>query len=143
MRAFIAGPLFNAGERWFNEQIVVRAVRAGLTTYLPQRDHIPRVTDKQSAEFVFRANERAIDAAAIVIANLDGGAVESGTAWELGYAYAQGKHLVGIRTDMRITGQSEEINLMVEYSLHELVWSLDELETVLIAYVAAESPPTA
>jgi nucleoside 2-deoxyribosyltransferase len=83
---------------------------------------------------------QAIDEADIVIANLNGITVDDGTAWELGYAYARGKHLVGIYTDMRLSFPNLVVNLMIECSLHKLVRSLDELESYLHAYVHADRP---
>jgi nucleoside 2-deoxyribosyltransferase len=38
MHAYIAGPLFNEGERWWNAEINSRVSKAGFTTYIPQRD---------------------------------------------------------------------------------------------------------
>ena len=35
MLAYIAGPLFNEGERWFDEQINALAEAAGFVTFLP------------------------------------------------------------------------------------------------------------
>lgn len=135
--AYIAGPLFNEGERWFDEQIERIAAEAGLTTFLPHRDgkegqmktatNIPRI---------FAEDVAAIDAADIVIANLNGLTTDDGTAWELGYAYARGKHLVGIYTDWRLHFQHQTVNLMIECSLHRLVRSLDELRDYLHTWAA-------
>jgi nucleoside 2-deoxyribosyltransferase len=49
----------------------------------------------------------------IVVAVLDGVDVDSGTAWEIGYAYAKGKPVIGLRTDFR-TLSDGVVNLMVE-----------------------------
>lgn len=139
MRAYIAGPLFNEGERWFDEQLEACAVRAGLKTYLPHRDTQEAVVAGRTPEAIFKLDCEAIDEASIVIANLNGFAVDDGTAWELGYAYARGKHLVGVHTDMRVFGifEDQSVNLMIECALNKLVRSLDDLETYLRAYVAA------
>ncbi len=138
MRAYIAGPLFNQGERWFDEQIEVIAARAGLETFLPHRDTAELVPNIQ-IETIFNADLRGLDEATIVIANLNGFVVDDGTAWEIGYAYARGKHLVGIHTDLRYTPifQNQIVNLMIQCSLDKLVHSLDELETYLQGYVAS------
>ena len=37
-QAYIAGPLFNEGERWFDEQIERIATEAGFTIFPPHRD---------------------------------------------------------------------------------------------------------
>ena len=60
----------------------------------------------------------AIDACDVVVALLDGTQVDDGTAWEIGYAYAKGKPVVGIRTDFRNAGDTTHgrVNAMIEGS---------------------------
>lgn len=68
-------------------------------------------------EAVGRENEQAIRAAAGVLAVLDGTDVDSGTASEIGFAFALGLPIVGLRTDVRTSGDNEAamVNLQVEY----------------------------
>ena len=134
--AYIAGPLFNEGERWFDEQIDTIAHEAGFTTFLPHRDgkEAKTYTDSDRITRIFLEDVAAIDEADVVIANLNGITTDDGTAWELGYAYAKGKHLVGIYTDWRLQFEHQTVNLMLQGSLHKLVRTLDELRTYLGAY---------
>jgi nucleoside 2-deoxyribosyltransferase len=62
-------------------------------------------------------NRAAIDAAQAVVAVLDGTDVDSGTAAEIGYAFARGKRIVGYRGDFRLSADNEgsTVNLQVEY----------------------------
>jgi nucleoside 2-deoxyribosyltransferase len=62
-------------------------------------------------------NRAAIDAADAVVAVLDGTDVDSGTAAEIGYAFARGKLIVGYRGDFRLSADNEGsiVNLQVEY----------------------------
>ena len=62
-------------------------------------------------------NRAAIDAADAVVAVLDGVDVDSGTAAEIGYAFARGKLIVGYRGDFRLSADNEGsiVNLQVEY----------------------------
>jgi nucleoside 2-deoxyribosyltransferase len=62
-------------------------------------------------------NRAAIDAARGVLAILDGTDVDSGTAAEIGYAFARGKIIVGYRGDFRLSADNEgsTVNLQVEY----------------------------
>lgn len=62
-------------------------------------------------------NRAAIDAAQAVVAVLDGTDVDSGTAAEIGYAFARGKLIVGYRGDFRLSADNEgsTVNLQVEY----------------------------
>jgi len=63
------------------------------------------------------ANETAIQAADWLIGVLDGVDVDSGTAAEIGYAFARGKRIWGLRTDFRTTGDNagSTVNLQVQY----------------------------
>ena len=66
-------------------------------------------------------NRAAIDAARGVVAVLDGTDVDSGTAAEIGYAFARGKLIVGYRGDFRLSADNEgsTVNLQVEYFIRE------------------------
>jgi nucleoside 2-deoxyribosyltransferase len=64
-----------------------------------------------------RLNAEAIDRSDGVFAILDGVDVDSGTAAEIGYAFARGKVVCGLRTDFRLAGDNPGsiVNLQVEY----------------------------
>ena len=66
-------------------------------------------------------NRAAIDAERGVVAVLDGPDVDSGTAAEIGYAFARGKLIVGYRGDFRLSADNEGsiVNLQVEYFIRE------------------------
>ncbi len=66
---------------------------------------------------VARKNEQFIRAADAVLAVLDGVDVDSGTASEMGFAFALGKRVHGLRTDTRLIGDNagSVINLQVQY----------------------------
>ena len=69
----------------------------------------------------------AIDDSDAVVALLDGPQVDDGTAWEIGYAYAKGKPIVGIRTDFRNAGDTSHgrVNAMIEGSCTVIVSDMD------------------
>lgn len=62
-------------------------------------------------------NTKMLRSADIVFAILDGADVDSGTAAEIGYAAACNTPIVGLRTDLRQSGDNEgcAVNLQVEY----------------------------
>jgi nucleoside 2-deoxyribosyltransferase len=66
-------------------------------------------------------NRAAIDGARAVVAVLDGVDVDSGTAAEIGYAFARGKLIVGYRGDFRLSADNEGgiVNAQVEYFIRE------------------------
>jgi len=130
---YIAGPLFSEGERAFNLLIEERCIDAGFKTYLPQRDCIA-LNDTNEDE-VFAAEVKANESAAVLVANLDGMDVDSGTAWEIGYAIAQKKTVIGVRTDLRVFSASESVNLMFLQSC-VIVKTLDELTEYFKFYKA-------
>lgn len=134
-RAYVAGPLFDEGERWFIEQVEALVADAGFATFLPHRDNPPK--DEHNVRDIFENDKRGIDEADVVVANLNGLGTDDGTAWELGYAYAKGKYIVGLYTDWRRRFDHEVVNLMMECSMHRLVRSLDELRAELEAWQAA------
>lgn len=64
-----------------------------------------------------KLNQDHIDASDIVFAILDGVDVDSGTASEIGYAYARQKLIIGYRGDFRLSADNEGgvVNLQVEH----------------------------
>lgn len=83
-------------------------------------------------------NENAIHECQIVVAVLDGTDVDSGTASEIGFAYAQEKRIYGYRGDFRRSGDNDGgiVNLQVQYWIENsggcIVTSLDALRGLLL-----------
>ncbi len=87
-------------------------------------------------------NAAAIRSAALLVAHLDGQEVDAGTAAEVGYAAALGLPCLGVRSDLRRSGEpGMRVNLQLEAfivlsggfvagSLDELVGRLGELRGV-------------
>ncbi len=130
MQAYIAGPLFNEGERMWNAEINKRVEAAGYKTFLPQRDGTA-LTMEEDVPIIYKEDIDQIAKADIVVANLNGLAVDSGTAWELGHACAKGIYSVGLFTDWRLHYEYQTVNLMIMCSLDELLKSIDDLEPFL------------
>lgn len=129
---YVAGPLFDDGERWWIETVERTVVDAGFATFLPHRDN-PDKTADNTAE-IFRNDVGAIDRCDLVVASLNGVTTDDGTAWELGYSHAAGKFQIGLHTDWRSRFPHEVVNLMIEESLDVLVHSLDELTAALASW---------
>ena len=130
-RVYLAAPLFSEAERTFNAA-VARLLKANLfEVHLPQEagdDSDARDTREQ--ERLFLLNKKALEDADIVVAIIDGADADSGTAWEMGYAFARGKPVIALRTDFRRIGHHEQVNLMLEQSA-EIVGSSEELLAAL------------
>ena len=131
MLVYIAGPLFNEKEREFLEEInsVCRAI--GISTYLPSQDG--GLLNQDNDDEVFQTDIEALNKADIVVASLNGVDVDSGTAFELGYAFAKGKKLFGLHTDFRTFSPTSEVNLMLLKSC-VMCHSLQELDAALREY---------
>ncbi len=118
-RVYVAGPLFTPGQRALLEAIDTLCREVGFDTYLPHRDAGVFDRDGDSRPF-FEGDVRALEAAALVVAVLDGCDVDSGTAWEMGYAYALGRPVLGYLSDVRIARPQTQINPMIYHSLQGL-----------------------
>ncbi|MFP4057117.1 MAG: nucleoside 2-deoxyribosyltransferase [Candidatus Brocadiia bacterium] len=100
---YIAAPLFCQSERRWNRELAREIEgRMRCTVVLPQDFKAPGEKDA-GAHFaaIFRRCIEGVEAADAVVAVLDGSDADSGTAFEMGYAYALGKPVVGLRTDYR------------------------------------------
>ena len=133
-RVYLAAPLFSEAERIFNAS-VARLLRTNLfDVYLPQEAGDDSGTrGEREQEQIFSLNKTALENSDIIIAIIDGADADSGTAWEMGYAFAQGKPVFALRTDFRRVGHHEQVNLMLEQSA-KLVGSVEEL------LIALQSP---
>jgi nucleoside 2-deoxyribosyltransferase len=128
---YVAGPLFDEGERWWIETVEQTVKAAGFDAFLPHRDNPPKTADNVGA--IFANNVDAIDRCTIVVASLNGVTTDDGTAWEVGYAFAKGKHVIGLHTDWRRRFDDEVVNLMLERSCNAMARSLDGLTALLVA----------
>jgi nucleoside 2-deoxyribosyltransferase/predicted secreted protein len=126
-RIYLAAPLFSAAERTYNAMLADLLKKHLFDVVLPQEagdDTDTRVKAEQAR--IFSKNRRDLDNADIIVAVIDGADADSGTAWEMGYAYAHSKPVIAIRTDFRRAGRYEQVNLMLEES-SQVVSSTTEL----------------
>jgi nucleoside 2-deoxyribosyltransferase len=135
-RVYVASPLgFTPAGRRYNEEDVLPAlaaaglevldpwlltpeVDAALAAALVAADGPERRTSLAEVDRrIGEANAALIRDADGILAVLDGTDVDSGTAAEIGFASALGKVVVGLRTDLRRTGDNDGaiVNLQVEY----------------------------
>ncbi len=114
---YLAAPLFAEAELDFNRKLRGRIKSSGFNVFLPQEDS-NNIRDKKNRQrIIFDKNLKAIDNSDLLVAVVDGTDVDSGTAWEIGYAYARGKPVFGLRTDFRTLGIEGTVNLMIERSV--------------------------
>jgi nucleoside 2-deoxyribosyltransferase len=96
MKLYFAGPLFTTPERTWNAEVVAGLRAAGHEIFLPQEKE-PGL----DAAGIFATDVGGIDWADGVVAIMDGADPDSGTCWEVGYAYGCRKPIVLVRTDFR------------------------------------------
>jgi len=132
-RVYLAAPLFSDAERAYNATIAKTLERHCFHVHLPQEIG-DSVASRDTGEHrrIFRENLEELKSSDVVVAIVDGADADSGTAWEMGYAYALGKRIVALRTDFRRVGESEMVNLMLEMS-SEVVTGPDALLRALNA----------
>lgn len=154
MNIYIAGPLgFSEAGRSFHEGTVIPVlVGLGHEVLDPWK-----LTDQRKIDAVLRMpygparrdawrrlnveignnNREAIDRCDVVFAVLDGVDVDSGTAAEIGYAFARGKPVLGYRGDFRLSADNEGsmVNLQVEYFIRQsggdVITSFNDLRAAL------------
>ena len=130
-RVYLAAPLFSEAERLFNAS-VARLLRTSLfDVHLPQETGDDSdMRDIREQEQLFLYNKTALEDSDFIVAIIDGADADSGTAWEMGYAFAQKKPVIALRTDFRRIGRHEHVNLMLEQSA-KVVGSTEELLAAL------------
>ena len=97
MKIYIASPLFTAEEKRVINKIAEVLHRAGYETYLPMEHGVPDAwsyTNEEWAHKMFILDKEAIDNCDGVLCIYYGMNSDSGTSWEVGYAYGTGKPVV-------------------------------------------------
>ena len=113
---FVAGLGYEVLDPWaLADQAKIEAVQR-----LPYGSEKREAWRKLNRE-IGATNRAAIDRADGLVAVLDGVDVDSGTAAEVGYAFARGKLIVGYRGDFRLSADNEgsTVNLQVEYFIRQ------------------------
>lgn len=137
-KIYLAGPLgfSEAGRQFHNKSIIPVIKKLGMSFFDPWNTELGhRITEVGSLPYgkkkknawhklnseIGRLNTSEIDKCDLVLAVLDGTDVDSGTAAEVGYAYARGKKILGYRGDLRLSADNEgsTVNLQVEYFIRE------------------------
>jgi nucleoside 2-deoxyribosyltransferase/predicted secreted protein len=130
-RVYLAAPLFSEAERVFNASAARLLSTHLFDVHLPQDSGDDSdMRDIREQERLFNFNKTALEDSDFVVAIIDGADADSGTAWEIGYAFARGKPVIALRTDFRRVGHHEQVNLMLEQSA-KVVGSMDEVLAAL------------
>jgi len=122
-RLYLAGPLFTGAERDWNERLAGGLRKEGFEVILPQEEASKHISSA-SIDFagIFATCLEGIRSANVVVAVLDGADVDSGTAFECGYAYSKGVPIIGVRTDLRLGGEEKGVNAMLSRCCQQFVY---------------------
>ncbi|WP_319377826.1 nucleoside 2-deoxyribosyltransferase [uncultured Methanocorpusculum sp.] len=130
-RIYLASPLFSEAERRYNSYLAGLLRENFFSVYLPQEaDDTAEGRGKSREQTIYEKNLSELKNADIIVGVIDGSDADSGTAWEMGYAFASGKRVIALRTDFRKFSGNERVNLMLEMGA-EVVSSVEELVSAL------------
>ena len=102
-RIYLAAPLFAQQERLWNRLLAERLeALVPCSVALPQEIQ-PGEQPDEAEQFpaLFRRCLEGVEECDVLVALLDGPDADSGAAFEMGYAHALGKPIIGVRTDYR------------------------------------------
>ena len=127
---YIAGPLFNAHERNYLELIASELETNGYKCFLPHRDQSGidetemEGTNMSQAtkDKIFNADLTALTNADLIVALMTGQDIDSGTAAEIGFTYANEKPIIAITAYER-----RFRNLFVDGMITQSVDSIEEI----------------
>ncbi len=130
MKIYIAGKLCSENEREFLEKLAKFVEELGFETFLPHRD-IGLAKNIGDVKKIFNGDiTNGFKNVSLVVADLNGLHIGAGTAWELGYAYAKGIPVIGIKEDEPIENALDSLSAIIIHS-SKIVSSLDELKKEL------------
>ena len=145
MKIYLAGPLFNAGERGFLSQIAARLRALDFEVFVPHEQFVEQ--EGVDPKAVFTTDLAGVRAANAVLAWIDGAQVDDGTATEIGIFTqlcamdpSRYKGIVGLCTDLRMVRRrgvapADGINLFVSgaiQSVGEIAWSVDDAINAMV-----------
>lgn len=99
MKIYLASPFFNEEERGVYQAVITTLRKKGYDLFVPAEHEISNaweLSNQAWGEAVFGVDVLAINKCDVVIALNWGMYSDSGTAWELGYAFALGKKTINV-----------------------------------------------
>ena len=129
-KIYIAGPLFNTHEKGYLEKIAIELESNEFECFLPHRDQ-KDVTEEElkqlnmsnaTKEKIFNNDLNALKTSDLTVALLTGQDIDSGTAAEIGFSYANKKPIIAITASER-----RFRNLFVEGMIDKRIDEIDIL----------------
>ena len=130
MKIYLAGKVRSESERKFLEEIDELCKGLGFETFLPHRD-VGLCSGMEDVGRIFEGDvKKGFKGVDIVVAVLDGLHVGAGTAWEMGYAQAIGKKVIGLKTDRKVEESLGDISVIIAGQV-DIVGGMEELREKL------------
>lgn len=114
-KIYFAGPLFGMADKLFNKQLAkILCSEYGYEVLLPQDFDVNENMDEvRDPVKIAKTDIEALESSDVILVNCDGADVDSGTAFELGWAVRDHKITVAWRTDSREFAKGERFNAML------------------------------
>ena len=114
MKIYFANALFSQAELNYNAQLAakIRQLDQTIDLYLPQEND--SINDKKAyadSKMIAQADTEKLLASDLMVAVLDGLSIDNGVASEIGVAYAKEIPIIGLYTDTRQQGSSNQQKL--------------------------------
>ena len=125
MKVYLAAQVFQQADRIYNRRLarLLEERLPACEVILPQDFRVARggsFNDRRRLAELYQQCRRALQSADLILAILDGADVDSGVAFEIGYARALEKPVVGLRTDYRQL-QRKGVNMMIAEGCTDIV----------------------
>lgn len=131
MKIFLSSPLFSESEREFNLKVAKKLRASGFEVWLAQEAPFIHEGSWEEKRNIYDKDISELKASDVVVAILDGIEIDAGVAFEMGYAKALDKPIIGLKTDYRTFSKIEEINLILEVPLVKICKNMDEIINLL------------
>ena len=136
-KIYIAGPLFNTHEKGYLEKIAIELESNEFECFLPHRDQ-KDVTEEElkqlhmsnaTKEKIFNNDLNALKASDLTVALLTGQDIDSGTAAEIGFSYANKKPIIAITASER-RFRNLFVEGMIDKTIDEIDILVDTIESL-------------
>jgi nucleoside 2-deoxyribosyltransferase len=121
-KIFFSASLFSVADCEFNEKLTKLLRELGHQVYLSQESNADNKKEKYedcNSQVIFNCVMDGLIWSDCVVALLEGSALDPGMCFEIGYAYAKGLPIYGLRTDIRGANDTV-VNLMLTRSCNKI-----------------------